>query len=179
VNNKQRLLTPNGQLIEPAEGELSQTNCYGPQIVQVGNKFGYANAELRPITPPKFEKAGTFSNGLAVAKIDGKEGLLKPDGTWAIEPRFEHIVPTRASGVATATADRKYGLIELSSGAWVVPPKFDLVSPIPSGLMVAVADGKVGVMDTTGAWLIDPNFTRVCGRFDDGLVPAQVGGKWR
>ena len=75
------MLTPNGQPIEPPQGEWSRLNCYGPQVVRVGNRYGYADVELRLITPPKFEEAGTFSNGLAVAKIDGKRGLLKPDFT--------------------------------------------------------------------------------------------------
>jgi hypothetical protein len=178
VDKKPRLLTPDGRPIEPPEGELWQTNCYAPQIVKVGDKFGYADAELRLITPPGFERAGTFSNGLAVAKIDGKAGLLRPDGTWAVEPRFEAIQQTRASGVAMAKADGKSGLIDVSGSAWIVPPKFDGTCSIPSGLIMAVTDGKRGVMDTTGAWLIEPNFTRVGVRLEDGLVPAQVGDKW-
>jgi hypothetical protein len=179
VDRKPHLFTHDGQPIEPPEGELWWPDtCSAPHVVKVGDRFGYADAALHPITLPKFEQAGGFANGLAVAKIDGKLGLLKPDGTWQIEPSFEALAPTSAGDNELAQVDGKSGLIDVTSHGWIVPPKFDDVCAIPDGLIMAVQDGKRGVMDAKGTWLIEPSFSRLGVLIDDGMVPAQVGGKW-
>ena len=59
--------------------------------IEVGEAqmYGYLNAQGEIAIEPQFQWANAFSNGLAeVTTLEGKQGLLRPDGSWALEPVY-------------------------------------------------------------------------------------------
>lgn len=51
--------------------------------------WGYADAELRPLTAPVFTRADEFYEGRAAAGNTGGVGLIDRSGGFVMEPRFE------------------------------------------------------------------------------------------
>ncbi len=175
---KLRVLTRDGHPIEPPQGELwGWSETCDARVVKVGDKYGYVDTALRPITPPHFDEARAFSNGFAVAKFEGRYGLLRSDGSWAIEPNFDAMAEMSDPAVVLARSGRA-GVIDVPHHGWAVAPNYDAVCAVSAGLIMTNRDGKRGVMDTRGTWLIQPNFTALGPWLDDGLVPAQIDGKW-
>lgn len=71
------------------KGELLGTDCERSFQIQIGDKLGYVDRTLQPITEVKFESASEFFGDVAAVKLGGRFGYIKRDGTWLIEPRFE------------------------------------------------------------------------------------------
>jgi hypothetical protein len=180
IDGKPRLFTGDGKPAEPSQVQLWwPASCDVPYVVKIGDKFAYADRDLSLITLPKFDQAGPFfENRLAVAGLDGKFGLLRPDGTWAIEPTLEAVSSEPADGTVLAKAGDKSGIIDVSSGAWVTQQRFDGICSIGPGLIMALTNGKRGILNTSGAWLIEPKYKRIGIRLEDGLVPALVENRW-
>ena len=56
--------------------------------------WGYVDAKGEVKIAPKFERADSFSQGLAAARVpDGAEGYIGPDGEWVIAPQFDSAWP--------------------------------------------------------------------------------------
>jgi hypothetical protein len=180
IDDKPRLFARDGTAVDPSEGQLWwPASCRAPHVVKVGDRFAYADDKLSLITPAKFDKAGGFfENQFAVAGVDGKFGLLKPDGRWAIEPNFQALSPGPGDGAVLAKADDKFGMIDVTSGAWVTQQRFDGICAIGPGLVMAQTNDKRGVLNAAGGWLIEPKYTRIGTRLEDGLVPALTGDRW-
>jgi hypothetical protein len=177
VDKKARMFASGGHLIDLPEGELfGPASCRELYVVKIGDKFGYADAALRLVLPTKFDVAHEFVNGLAVVKLVGKYGLLKRDGTWAIDPEFEAIDLPR-DGVVLAKFGGKAGMLNAETGAWIVPPRFDRMCHCGVATMAIIED-KRGYLDKTGAWLIEPKYDRlglIQGRTDSGQARRQMG----
>ena len=56
-----------------------------------GWRYGYVNARGELVLPAEFDYAENFRDGCAVARTPGGLGLLRPDGSWALEPVYEDI----------------------------------------------------------------------------------------
>lgn len=56
-----------------------------------GQKWGFINTSGTMVIPAKFEKAASFSEGLAKVRIDGKYGFIDKSGDWAIQPKYENV----------------------------------------------------------------------------------------
>jgi WG containing repeat len=179
IDGEPHLFTGDGTPIEPTEGKLwYPVSCDLPHIVKVGDKFAYADRNLSLITPPKFDKAGGFAeNRLAAASIDGKFGLLKPDGDWAIKPTLQAVSSGAADGTVLAKDNDRFGMLNVSSGSWLTP-RFDGICSIGAGLIMAQTGGKRGILNEDGAWMIEPNYTRIGTHLEDGMVPALIGAHW-
>ena len=65
---------------------------------QVGKEWltGYVNARGEFEIEPQFDGADAFRDGYATARLPGGglTGLLRPDGSWAIEPSYDAISDT-------------------------------------------------------------------------------------
>ena len=54
----------------------------GRALVQTGERWGFINAAGEMVIPPMFERARTFSNGLAYVTLDGRPGYIDTDGAF-------------------------------------------------------------------------------------------------
>ncbi len=130
--------------------------------VHDGTHYGLLDVvdnEPRITLEPQLDAVTDFSNdGFASVARDGKDGLLRSDGTWQIEPRFDWLgIPE--NGRVIAQVDDKFGFLDLN-GAWLVEPRFDdLDNFAPGGLALASIDERWGLADATGRWRVTPQWT--------------------
>src|ERR1700733_12030554 len=107
---------------------------------------------------PKFDK-----DDLSVRWVqrDKLWGLARSDGSWLIEPKFQH-AGALADGLARVTVDGKVGFID-RKGDFVIEPVFDKVGEFERGLdrTWAERDGSVGVIDKTGIWVFQTNYQQI------------------
>jgi len=171
VDGKRRAVRRDDAPLTLPDGELSAQDCVQPLQIQIGNKFGFLDRTLRPITEVRFEDAAQFVGDTAAVKVDGKFGYLNRDGTWLIEPRFEEAKPL--GDIALVKLDGKFGYVK-RDGSWLVEPRFEEVGPF---LPIAKINGKFGYINRDGTWLIEPRFEKVV-RFGGGFDAAKVDGKF-
>lgn len=57
-------------------------------------RYGFIDRKGAVVIEPRFQAvSGAFSEGLAAVKQDGRFGYLRPDGSWAVTPRFTTAQP--------------------------------------------------------------------------------------
>ena len=74
--------------------------------------WGYADAELRPLTAPVFTRADEFYEGRAAAGNTGGVGLIDRSGGFVMEPRFEALEWYGEWNVAAACLDGEWNLYD-------------------------------------------------------------------
>lgn len=134
----------------------------GVAKVTVTGKYMFINTKGEPITETAFSKAGTFQNGYAVVTVDGKQGLLKPDGTYAIAPgEYGFPKPVCEELLVFRDPAGLYGYMD-TAGTVVIPAQFtDAQSFRKDGFAAVEKDGKWGIVDKTGSWIADARFEEI------------------
>lgn len=114
------------------EGEAPTGEATVPEKPQIGRRAaGYLNATCQIVIEPKFEYAGSFSEGLAVFGIASPSNGIGP--------------PSNMNGYIDKT------------GAVIIPPSFTVAHPFHAGLAL-VATGELsnlkwGYIDTSGTYV--------------------------
>jgi hypothetical protein len=177
VDGKARIVRREGAPLPTVpEGELSGSSCQAPFRMRIGDRFGYVDRMLQPITDRKFEAAFLFSEGAAAVKLDGRFGYIKPDGTWLIEPRFEEAEPF-FGGLAIVKSGGRFGYVK-PDGTWQIEPRFEVARRFRDGFAIVRVDGRNGLIGPTGGWLVEPRWRQLGIALDSGLVAARTDEKW-
>ena len=138
---------------------------------------------MRPLTAEKFDAVGAFRDGLAAVVLRGKYGLIRDDGRWAIEPRFDQAYPIGRDR-AIVTLDGRSGVYDVANDTWSRRRTFDDICASQHGLVGVMLDGKAGVIDASGAWLIAPKYDATALGYGPlasagtGLIPVRGRGNW-
>jgi hypothetical protein len=74
-------------------------------LVKVDGRFGYFDARAQLVIPARFDRAGTFSEGLAMVEVGRLRGYIDSRGKVVIPPKF-HRAWAFSEGRARATASR-------------------------------------------------------------------------
>ena len=163
------------------DGELStaMSNCEQPIQIRRGDKVGYLDRMLQPITENKFDEVAAFFHGVAAVKLDGKFGYINRDGTWLIEPRFEEARPM-LDDIATVKLGGKFGCIKRDGTS---SSSHSLRKPRRAcGFLIATIPAKFRHQNPDGTWHIDPSFERIGGctaqraGFDFDRVERKIRG---
>ena len=143
ADGKPGMFTRDGRPISPSSGVLWRPlSCDAPYAVKVGEKFGYIDAALRPLIEAKFELVGLFHDKFAVAKLDGNNGSIRTDGTWAIEPNFD-IAEVLQNQKALVKAGGRSAIVDVTTGSLVTSTQFDDVScPLGRDIVGVMLDGR-------------------------------------
>lgn len=88
-------------------------NLYpAPSKTVQGVKWGYINEKGKMKIKQIYDHAMDFQeNGLAIVEVNGKFGLIKPDGTYLVQPRYESIYPF-SEGRAVVIDDEGFKVID-------------------------------------------------------------------
>lgn len=129
---------------------------------ETDDKIGYIDAEGNwKIVLLGFEWAnlGEFHEGIAQVSTDLGAGILKNDGTWILEPTYDHISKFRFGLAAVETDHLSYGFIN-TKGEIVVAPEYRYTAYYyQDGYAVAQKhDGKWVILDATGKVILDGGF---------------------
>jgi len=129
-----------------------------------------------------YEEAGTFTNGLAAVKIDGKWGIIDSEGSYVIDPVYEDIkLDPQGKYVCNYSALAKVdGQYHLYDSKWNVINNFscdDMDIPTEDGVFAFSSDGKWGFADTKGNVVVEPVYDQAKS-FSNGLAAVCKDGLW-
>jgi hypothetical protein len=122
-------------------------NDEGLAEVHLENKYGYIDNTGAVKIPLKYDKLGSWGEGLISASLDGTvdgEGWLR-------------------------TVTGGYGFLD-KTGKAVISHTLEDASYFSDGLAAAKKDGKWGYIDKTGKWVIEPQFDNQPWGFRNGLA---------
>jgi hypothetical protein len=177
VNGKYGFMDRSGKTVITPQFDGTGGFSEGLASVQIGPKWGYINTKGVVAITPQFDFAMPFRYGRARVQLANRYGYIDKEGKYTGSPTFLWASEFSGEFAAVQTADRALALVN-QSGKTVLLAKVDTLGyEFNSGLLPAAAGGKWGFMDTTGKWVIDPQFEGVAG-FADGLAPVRVGGRW-
>lgn len=150
----------------------------GRCVVVKDGRQGVIDARGELLVPLEFHSIRPFEDGVAITQVEegGPYGYLRPDGTWAIEPRFR-----RAGAFEDGRA-----IVFDDQGAAVVDAGGEIVTRLAAephvpfqndrfrdGL-VRAKDPETGLFgflaEADGEWAIPPRYADASGSFQEGLV---------
>lgn len=146
-------------VIQPQYDYAEAFSTDGVAKVMVAGKYSYINTENETIITENFQNSGNFYNGYAVVKKDGKQGLLKADGTYAI-PLGEYQFPKAVSEGLIVYKDSSglYGYMDVA-GNILVQAQFTAAESFRSDGYAAVEkDGKWGLVKNDGTIAVEPQY---------------------
>lgn len=166
--------------------------AYGPEPVQIGEQWGYADETGRIVIAPRFARAEAFdADGLAIVKVRDpagfgqSSGMIDRSGGLVIEPRYDIVRPFRGAQLTGVSRAGRFGVID-RSGREVVPLRFGGIGAFAAnGLAPATLSGgygkddsRWGYIDRTGRFVIPERFF-YAGNFTvdraDGGIDAPPG----
>jgi hypothetical protein len=184
MDEKPRLFEHDGTQLDPSQGEMWwPITCEPPHVIKIRGAFAHVDRWLKQVTAERFNAVSLFRHGLAAVELRGRYGLIRSDGTWAIEPKLDRAQPFQAD-IALVKDDVRAGLVNATTGAWITQTPFDDVCLCEYDIVGVMLNGKIGAIDETGAWVIEPKYDVIgFGRgsifgFGSGLLPVRAGDKW-
>jgi hypothetical protein len=132
---------------------------FGDRAIGVIDRAGRWIEPLNPSESLPFDKENPSIRWVQEDKL---WGLARADGSWLIEPKFEHVSRLDDGGLARVTFNGKVGFID-RTGNFAIEPRFDKAGWFEPGFgrTSAERDGIVGVIDKTGAWVFQTNYQQV------------------
>jgi hypothetical protein len=161
--------------LQPTEGRLTDGSCDGvpPYAVQIGDKFGFVDAEMNPLTPVHFDAVVRAGPTARNVQLDGKWGRIATDGHWLIEPKFDYL--SRDVNIFVASIDGKRGFMR-SDGSWLIEPKFDAARLRGEDTAFVTISGATGVLRLSDqSWVVPPRPGVMCDI--NNAIMSQAGGK--
>jgi hypothetical protein len=191
-----------GRMVIPAEWDDAGDFSEGLAPVMRGAACGFIDKTGRVVIPLTFDSVLPFSEGLALALTEGKWGYVGKGGRWAIPPQYTGMTPpgipdesfmlgvgSFQSGLAPVSIDgRGSGFCYIdTAGMRAFGQVFDEAGEFKEGLAAVKVNESWGFVDTSGAFVIDPQFgsgpttpdqyLRGFGGFHEGLAAVVLNGK--
>ena len=142
-----------GKIIVKAEYSdieaLGNDNKSGFIVKNENGKYGIVDYSNNRILELKYDEIKKIhGNDLYVVKQEGKNNLIKKDGTVVLSEGFDEIVAilkNAETGIIYKSAD-KFGVMK-TTGEVTIEPKYEELKESKSGVFIAKKDGKFGVID--------------------------------
>ena len=176
VNGKYGFMDRSGKTVITPQFDGVIGFSEGLASVRVGTKWGYINTKGVVAITPQFDFAMPFRYGRAKVQLANRYGYIDKEGKYIGSPTFLWASEFSGEFAAVQTADRALALVNQSGKTVLLTNVDTLAYAFNTGLLPAASGGKWGFMDTTGKWVIDPQFEGVAG-FADGRAPVKVGGR--
>ncbi|MCH3957499.1 MAG: WG repeat-containing protein [Olsenella sp.] len=169
--------------------------------------WGYVREDGSWAIEPRFESVGPFrESGVAAVRAEGVSywidesgeavggpsgtgtwvagdestglvGIMGDDGSWALDPIWEGLIPDLRSDLILARpqGSKLWGIID-ASGQWVLQPDYPTLVQSLGPDMFAAQDAGTrlwGYVRPDGTWLIEPSFAGVTRMSADGHALAK------
>ncbi len=149
-----------GAWVIPAEYEYAYSfSDQGIAKVMTSGKYTFISEEGKPITEETFSDAGDFTEGYARVVQNGKFGLLKTDGSYAIPLGDTQLIRPVSQGLLVFR-DKKgaYGYMDLT-GNIVVEAQFTQAGSFrKDGYATVMKEEKWGIIDKNGKFVLPAQF---------------------
>lgn len=128
---------------------LGEDNKSGFIVKGEDGKYGiidYSNTVILELKYDAIDKI--YGNDFYVVKQNGKQILIKKDGTEVLTEGFDEItaiLKNAENGIIYKKAN-KYGVMK-TTGETVIEPNYEELKETKSGIFIAKKDGKYGVID--------------------------------
>ena len=188
LDNKLGYINNNGKEITPIKYTL--TYPFADAIVarvSVNKKFGLMDRTGKELTELKYDSIGTFTDGLAKAKLDNKWGYINTAGKEIVQVKYD-FVGRFVVGLCRVKLNNKYGVVD-KTGKEIMPVKYQYLEESLYGGSIAQVNDKWGWVDSTGKeivpcvyeefadFLFDEGEYGETG-FSQGQAMAKLNGKW-
>ena len=135
-------------------------------------KYGFINKNGKLAVPLKYERAGSFSHGLAMVSQNYKFGFIDTTGKLAI-PLIWDYASDFSDGVALVNKGKGYGYID-TKGKVVIPVNLRLAYDFNDGLAIFFdKNDKYGFIDKAGNTVIETKYYSV-NKFSEGLAKLKL-----
>jgi|WetSurMetagenome_2_1015567.scaffolds.fasta_scaffold00213_16 hypothetical protein len=158
-----------------------------------GGKWLYIDNKGKVLFETLYSEVGMFHNGLAPVEKDEKWGYIDKTGKEVV-PLIYDQADELIDGMGAVLKGNKWGFIN-RQGKLVIEPKFtSRIELMGGGILLGVgfSDGlawvdngkdyssgkKWGVIDTTGNFVIEPQYEDYGSDFSDGLTFVKINGKY-
>lgn len=178
-NEKWGYINRKGDIVIPIH--LDHADNFYHQMALAGTlkdgklQYGYIDPSGEWIIPPAFEKARTFSEGLAVVSCDNLYGYIDRTGTEVIPCQYEEAGDFHGA-IAAVKQSGWTGFID-GTGTMIISPQYTCSVHHPQfvgGLApVFGADEQTGFINMDGKWVIPPSF-HSAGNFSEGKAWAMI-----
>ena len=158
---------------DPYADDIALTNEYWPFEDYSTGKYGFSHNGTRVI-PARYDRAWSFSEGMAWVEINGKRGFIDKSGTLVIPARYEDAWPFH-EGLAGVKINGKWGFID-KSGTLVIPARYDNTWFFSEGLAWVVINDKFGFIDKSGTLVIPARYDWA-GYFSEGSCAVKLNGR--
>jgi hypothetical protein len=161
----------------------------GILLVKMNGKYGFVSISGKAITPLKYDRAESFSKGLAHVEIkvgegysDYKHGFVNVKGKELIPLKYDEVSLFDENGLAKvgvkSKQEMKYGFID-RNGREVVPIKYESADFVMKNQLIRVMlNNKYGLIDREGKKIIPIKYDLVDYDIKSNLVLVQLNDKY-
>lgn len=167
-----------GQILDiPATNEKLYDFEEGVALFRNGDKIGLLGTDGKLVLEPTYDAIKDIKNGHAKIKKGELWGMIDTKGKEIIPAEYEDIdntwspngVSGKKGGVSGIVYNGSFNPIDGATNVWTFQGD--------SKLTYAEKDKKVGFVDSSGKWVIEPQFDKARA-FSDGLAPVANGKNW-
>lgn len=151
----------------------SHANSSGRRI---NRKYGFIDTYGKVVTPLKYDEAKSFSDDMAMVRIQDRWGFINKAGQEVIAPKYTY-VESFSDGVTRVRIDSDIVYMD-KSGKEVLRSKYNHSGSFHEGLAKVRFNGQVGFMDKSGEIVIPFAKYSLVGDFSEGLAYVRKGKKY-
>lgn len=118
------------------------------------DKYSFLDRNGKRITEKVYDNLDNYSEGLAVATVNGKDGFIDKTGEFVIEPIF-FSAKSFSEGLAAVWKDGESGFID-KHGNWQIKLKFNSTEGFREGFAAIEKSGKIGYINKQGKYIWKP-----------------------
>ncbi|NLJ73159.1 MAG: hypothetical protein GX333_09130 [Syntrophomonadaceae bacterium] len=144
-------------------------------IILANNDLAYADESEVLWLERNYDRVESFSEGLAVVRLNGKYGYIDKTGKEVIPLKY-NLVYSFSEGLALVRLNGKYGYID-KTGKEVIPLKYDSADSFSEGLALVILNGKEDYIDKNGKEVIPLKYAWA-NSFSEGLALVSLNGKY-
>lgn len=137
-----------------------------PRLFDDYKLYGYIDANTGKVAiEPQFLFAGTFSEGLAAARKDGKVGFINTNGEFVVTVdkgvcNIREVQMNGGCAILNVGGNNGYGILS-HKGEWVVEPEWSDIQEVGSGLYIISAGCYDGLWSVSKGWICNVEYDSI------------------
>lgn len=144
-------------------------------VINNDNKYGIIDFNKETILETKYEEVKPIiGNDLYVVKENGKQKLIRKDGTTVIEDKFDSISEINDENIIF-TKKGKYGIINTNQEE-KVKAEYEDLKYIFEDYYIAKKSGKYGIINILNETILPFNYTSLTYRKNANFIEAEKSG---